>query len=230
MASLLTTPLDGSWAAWTLSSSNFAFLLGGGVWVQRGAPRLHGNRIMNNHSVGLGQDAHGGGVQLENTQVALMDNVFARNVVSGMEAFGGRIASFNVADLGNTTVSNNASADGAGFFNANTVNTVNSLIALNVGDNCLGVLNSGGNYLEDGGTCVLSQATDMSNTLPSMNQLGDNGGATPTHALATDQRGVPQPVDGDGDGQAVCDIGAFEFQIATTTAILSDEPDASQAG
>jgi hypothetical protein len=29
--------------------------------------------------------------------------------------------------------------------------------------------------------------------------------------LLTDQRGKPRLVDGDGDGSAACDIGAFEF-------------------
>jgi hypothetical protein len=33
--------------------------------------------------------------------------------------------------------------------------------------------------------------------------------------LATDQRGRPRTVDGDRDGTAVCDIGAFEVQIKT---------------
>jgi hypothetical protein len=30
--------------------------------------------------------------------------------------------------------------------------------------------------------------------------------------LPTDQWGQPRPADGDGDGLAVCDIGAFEVQ------------------
>jgi len=58
--------------------------------------------------------------------------------------------------------------------------------------------------------------------------LQDNGGPTETHALlpgspaidagdntacpATDQRGWARPADGDGDGTAVCDIGAVETQ------------------
>ena len=58
--------------------------------------------------------------------------------------------------------------------------------------------------------------------------LADNGGPTRTLAIvaasalldggnpadcpATDQRGEPRPIDGDGDGSPACDIGAFEAQ------------------
>jgi hypothetical protein len=58
--------------------------------------------------------------------------------------------------------------------------------------------------------------------------LSDNGGPTETHALVagspavdavtrgcpppfTDQRGLGRPADGDGDGAAACDVGAFEL-------------------
>jgi len=63
---------------------------------------------------------------------------------------------------------------------------------------------------------------------PLLGPLAENGGFTLTHALldgspaidagnpdpttcpATDQRGVTRPFDGDGDGLALCDMGAYE--------------------
>ncbi|HEY0457671.1 MAG TPA: FG-GAP-like repeat-containing protein [Pyrinomonadaceae bacterium] len=86
-----------------------------------------------------------------------------------------------------------------------------------------------------------SSPTDQLNVDPQLDpQLNDNGGTTPTHgiisasspavdrgdncvlvatasggclepALTTDQRGVVRPQDGNGDGNAVVDIGAFEL-------------------
>jgi predicted outer membrane repeat protein len=65
------------------------------------------------------------------------------------------------------------------------------------------------------------------NADPLLQPQADNGVFTFTHALGAgssaidtgspvgcpviDQRGFPRPVDGDGDGVATCDIGAFEY-------------------
>ena len=70
-------------------------------------------------------------------------------------------------------------------------------------------------------------AGDIATNDAGLGTLSDNGGFTRTHALATtsvavdsaqtancaatDQRGQARPADGNGDGQALCDIGAFEL-------------------
>jgi hypothetical protein len=89
---------------------------------------------------------------------------------------------------------------------------------------------SQGYNLENGNTCNLTQASDLTNTDPQLGPLADNGGPTQTHALqpgslaidqghtgslSTDQRGRTRPIDmndianaAGGDGS---DIGAYEF-------------------
>ena len=90
----------------------------------------------------------------------------------------------------------------------------------------------GGNV--DSGTSCQFTTLDQSAVNPMLGSLQDNGGHTLTHALlpgspaidatktcpasedggfvTVDQRGVPRPADGDADGAALCDVGAFERQ------------------
>jgi cysteine-rich repeat protein len=100
-----------------------------------------------------------------------------------------------------------------------------------------GTLTSQGhNLLGVGSGCPsLADPTDLAGTYaapidPGLGTLSSNGGPTQTHALMpgspaidagalsgcgpVDQRGVPRPVDGDGDTLPVCDIGAFEVASA----------------
>ena len=88
------------------------------------------------------------------------------------------------------------------------------------------------------------QPTDIRDVNPLLGILANNGGTTPTHALflsspaidaglntlavdpfdnsflLTDQRGFARIVEGDGNGTAIVDIGAFEF-MATNAATVS---------
>jgi hypothetical protein len=108
-------------------------------------------------------------------------------------------------------------------------------------NDCFGTFTSDGyNFISDD-TCFASPSTgDQIGTVsmpidPLLGPLAFNGGPTQTRALAplspavdggnpggcrdgtgtllpVCQRGLPRTVDGNGDGTAVCDIGAFELQ------------------
>ena len=84
-------------------TGNVGYLLGGGVWVQRGAPRIEDNRIENNRltpSIG----GWGGGVELEGTQATLIGNVIANHAISASLGDGGGVA---VDGGGPVTLTNN---------------------------------------------------------------------------------------------------------------------------
>lgn len=103
---------------------------------------------------------------------------------------------------------------------------------------------SGHNLITDAscGTDALIGGTATAVAELALAPLADNGGTTQTHALlpgsvaidaaadaacaqpavdGRDQRGAPRPVDGDSDGQALCDVGAYE--TADNDTIFADD-------
>jgi hypothetical protein len=120
---------------------------------------------------------------------------------------------FESSEVSHTIIANNI---GGNNCRVNTVSTTTLLTSL-------------GYNLSSDATCFdpAVNPTDQSNTDPLLGPLQDNGGPTFTHALLpgspaidvgpdtssieTDQRGFPRLSDGDGDGIAHSDIGAFEL-------------------
>jgi hypothetical protein len=120
----------------------------------------------------------------------------------------------------------------------------NTLVVFgDVGGDCSGHVTSLGHNIDSDGTCGLTADGDISPGYVLTGELADNGGPTRTHALmpsgcpsdaclgpndavdngdaatcpSADQRGQPRAFDGDGDGVAECDIGAYEMQMGPWT-------------
>ena len=170
-----------------------------------------------------------GGLQASGT------TTFINSTISGNTAgsSGGGIYGFDTLILVNTTVANNGAATGGAIYrlSSGSVYLRNSIVATSTrGSNCNRTLTSEGGNLDSGGTCGFTAAGDRQNADPRLAPLTDNGGPTWTHAplagspaidAATasgcperDQRGFARPVDGNGDGAPVCDIGAVEVGAA----------------
>lgn len=208
-------------------SHNRVNVEGGGLLLGGGTLRMSNVTVSRNVA-----DTAGGGLRLEGGDVALR-NVTIGRVNSGVG--GGGIYSTNTAiTLANTIIGGgNLSSNGRDFYAQNT--TITRLTANIVQ---FGITDGGGNTINGAGTI---QQVD-----PKLTEQADNGGQVQTVALeasspaidtgtngeALDTNGLPltndargagfsRIRDGDGNGAATVDLGAFEFSAAPTAAIVS---------
>jgi CSLREA domain-containing protein len=151
-------------------------------------------------------------------------------------SYGGGINNGGTLSIVSSTISGNSTGCCSGSFAGfgggvnswGSVTLVNTIVANSIyGGDCYGPINDGGHNLDSDGTCSLLPAHgSLPKTDPRLVPLQDNGGPTWTQSLlpdspaidtgdytqcpSTDQRGFYRPIDGDGNGVRVCDIGAFE--------------------
>ncbi|HEX8101671.1 MAG TPA: CSLREA domain-containing protein [Solirubrobacteraceae bacterium] len=178
------------------------------------------NSTFDGNTVGGESPRGGGAIGVDRGSLELIHSTLSDNAVSTIAAGGRRRA--RAVDAENAR-------GGALWAGDATLRVTGSLLSGNTQDrepqDCALVevgLTSGGSNLEGETSCGFTAAGDQQNVADAkLAPLGDNGGFTPTRALAadspatdaaaaatcpaTDQRGVARPV-----GPA-CDIGAFEY-------------------
>ena len=199
---------------------------------------LSGNSTIRNVTVRGGSGDDGGGFLVEGPADLTLENV----TVTGNHADGdgGGIANNGMLTLYNVTVAGNAADDNGGGINNDGAwaRLYNSVITYNQatvdGADCRGALQIlAPSLIANTGSCSL-QGTALSGD-PGLSAILDGSGNITVYAptsmtspvvdtgdaatcLATDQLGTSRPQDGNNDSQAICDLGAYELELALPVA------------
>lgn len=209
-------------------SSNYAEQDGGGMMSRNSTFELTNITFIGNHA-----NRYGGGIMNLFSNLILTNALFSGNYAN--ENGGGMYNDASDPTLVNITVSGNYADQGGGgmYNNASDPTLVNAILW---GDrDSTGVSEISGNdtitiiasNIEGSGSGIdpefvtpipatMAPTTDGDYHLHIGSDIIDTGDNA-SSAIATDLDGNPRIVDGNGDGDAVVDMGAYEFQTAPET-------------
>jgi CSLREA domain-containing protein len=197
--------------------------------IHGGAIHNHGTLILVDSTVRDSTAATGGGITNAGTGVLTLvnDTITGNTATAGG---GGGLENLGAATVDNVTISGNTGASAGGLFTTQSIRMNNTIVANNAPANCSPITGVAveaalsGNNLDSGNSCGFTATADLINTDPLLGALAsdgtlplstgsaaiDAGDSTPVNCPTHDERGATRPQDGNGDGTAKCDIGAYE--------------------
>ena len=226
---------------WSDVSVNQAQLNGGGLWNNNSLGinlSLVSNNRLPTGTLVRGSQEGGGIYNIGSTSVSA--STISGNIASYAAGIYNQNADLWLTGVTLASNSASAAIGGLESKGTGSSQVRNTIIANNLPDNCgtgyTKTVISNGNNLDSLNQCNFNATADQRNTNPLLQPLNYNGGITRTMALLPgspaidaadntycafyDQRGFSGPdsggiasrnVDGNNDGQVVCDLGAFEF-------------------
>lgn len=223
----------------TIVNSTFSgnsIVTGGGAAVQNvGAMTVDKSSFLNNSVTSLSGIADGAAINNNGTSLTVSNSTFSGNNAGRGGAI---VASTGLTIYNSTIVGNNANvACGAGaVFAVGTTTLANTIVANNTSGgacrpNCNGSVVAGPDSMSDNADCgaAITQKTFVQINLGALAgspayfplnagsaaiDAGSNAICAATPVNNTSQNNVTRPIDGNGDANAVCDVGSFEAAAA----------------
>lgn len=214
---------------------NTATAQGGGIFIASGDTAMESSTLSDNAVETAG--GAGGAIAVEGN-LLVENSTLVNNSSSGS---GGALNVTGTASVINATLHGNTAVTGSALSVANTGDLTIAESIVSGTDACIAqagttFAHEGNNLEHPGTTCGFTGAGDVHSD-PQLGALSDNGGFTETLALNEgspaidagantscafqDQRGLERPADGDEDGSAVCDLGAYEYVAEIFESALS---------
>ncbi|MFO1462853.1 MAG: choice-of-anchor Q domain-containing protein [bacterium] len=221
---------------------------GGGIKISNGSLNLVNSTVSGNSANG------GGGLYITALStpvtVKILSSTITDNHATAGEGGGLAMSAATASDI-SVTVQNSILAGNTAFIEGADCTDDNGLsgTVVSQGFNLLGIDDQCSGEFDGTGDKIGTLASPLN---PRLSALADNGGPTPSHALQAgspaidggnpsgcrdenglllglDQRGFSRNGDGDANGSAVCDIGAFENACGDGRVTLGEDCDDGDA-